>query len=89
MAKRGGFAQVPVAKPKAIAGTNPVGTVALGTATPTMVPDKQAVIHGLDVPAHTIGHPSVKGAKRYGHVAKLGHMRLSGNPGAHRLGSKK
>lgn len=82
------YSQTPVVPAGKIAGTNPIHGPALGSATPSIVPAHEGVIHGLS--EHHFGHPSVKGAHGYGHVAKLrqGHHRLSGHTGAHMLGMK-
>ncbi len=90
MAKKPLYSQTPVVPAKQIAGTNPIGTVALGGATPRTVPQAQPTIHGFDTPAHTFRTPSVKGAHGFGHIAKLrqGNHRLSGVPTAHRVGKK-
>ena len=79
------YSQVPKAKRKAIADKNPMGTVTVGPPTPKMVPQGPSDIHGLNVPAHSFKTPSIKGAQRYGNVAKL---KSSGNPKAHRVGSR-
>lgn len=75
---------------KKIAGTNPVGAqTAVGGLTPPMVPAKSAVLHGLGPVTKPIREPQVKGSHGFGHVAKLkqGHLRMSGNPAAHRVGA--
>ena len=90
MAERKGiYATQPVVKGKRITTANPVGKVALGSATPTIVPQHAGQIHGLGPVERPFGHPSVKGAHGWGHVAhmKHGHLRLSGFTGAHRLGA--
>lgn len=90
MAKKPIYSEIPVVPKKTIAGTNPMGTVALGGAKSPTVPQKASSIHGLDVPAHTFRTPSIKGAHGYGHVAKMkqGHLRVSGVPGAAKIGTK-
>ena len=90
MAKKPLYSDTPVVPKKKIAGTNPVGAVSIGSPVPTSVPQKQPGLHGLDVVPHTFRTPGIKGSHGYGHVAKLkqGHHRLSGVPGAHKLGSK-
>lgn len=90
MAKKPLYSNTPVVPAKQIAGTNPVGTIALGAGMSPLTPKKQPTIHGLNVPPHTFRSPSIKGAHGYGHVAKLkqGHYRLSGVPTAHKLGGK-
>jgi hypothetical protein len=82
MPKKGGFYTKEVVAPaKTRAGTNPMGTVTLGTAVPTQVPKREAVIHGLGPQTHPFGHPSVKGAHGYGRVAR--------HHGGHQIGKKK
>lgn len=84
------YANMPVAPKKKIAATNPLGTAQLGSATPRSVPQKEPTIHGLDIVPHSFKVPSIKGAKGFGNIAKVkqGHLRLSGNPKAHKVGSK-
>lgn len=65
------YAQVPKAAKKAIAGSNPVGSVTVGTGKLTILPQKQPSIHGLNVPPHSFRGASVKGANSYGRVAKM------------------
>jgi hypothetical protein len=89
MAKRSGiYATEPVAKAKRIANTNPVGTVATGSSQPVTVPRHPGQLHGVGPIGEPFGHPSVKGSHGFGHVAHLrhGHLRLSGDTNAHRLG---
>jgi hypothetical protein len=76
------------AKVKRTAYSNPVGKVEMGFTPPT-VPERAGQLHGLGPTSHAFGHPSVRGAHGFGHVAKLkhGHLRLSGLESAHRLGA--
>ena len=90
MASKKGFypktLQVPAKK---IAGTNPVGSQAVvGGLTPPMVPSKPGVAHGLGPITKPMRQPKLHGEGGV-HVAKLkqGHLRTSGHPGAHQLGS--
>lgn len=87
--RKGIYATQPLAKGKRIAATNPVGSVATGSMTPVIVPQHAGQIHGLGPVERPFGHPSVKGAHGFGHVAhmKHGHLRLSGMESAHRLGA--
>jgi len=88
MAKKSFYPTTLSVSGKNVAGSNPVGTPATpGVLTPPNVPKKPGVLHGLGPVTKEFGHPSVKGAHGWGHVAKLGHMRLSGHKGAHRVGS--
>ena len=90
MAKQKGiYATEPHAKPKKIANRNPVGDVQVGV-TPVTVPEKAGMAHGIGPVTQPFGHPSVRGAHGFGHVAhmKHGHLRLSGLESAHRLGAK-
>ncbi len=90
MAERKGiYATQPVVKGKRITTKNPVGTVQTGSLTPVPVPQHAGQIHGLGPVERPFGHPSVKGAHGWGHVAHLkqGHLRLSGMTSAHRLGA--
>ena len=87
MPKKGFYPQTLPVPAKKIAGKNPVGTPETpGNLTPPTVPKKEGVLHGLVPVTKEFGHPSVKGAHGWGHVAKLGHHRLSGHPDAHQLG---
>jgi hypothetical protein len=89
MAKdKGLYATEIPAKAKRTAYKNPVGTVQMGFTPPT-VPEHPGQLHGVGPTSHAFGHPSVRGAHGFGHVAhmKHGHLRLSGLESAHRLGA--
>lgn len=88
--KSGIYSKLPVAPSKRIAETNPVGKPPLGNATPPIVPQRPATLHGLGIPSRPFGHPNVKGAHGFGHVARhrSGHLRNSGVPTAHQVGKK-
>lgn len=91
MAKKGIYSKTPVVPAKQIAGTNPISGPGIGGGEPRTVPQAQPTIHGFDMPAHTFRMPAVKGSHGFGHVARMkqGHLRMSGSPSAHRVGSKK
>lgn len=84
------YASLPAVPGKVVAGTNPVGSVALGGQTPRIVPPGGGASHGFGPQEHQFGTPHVKGSHGYGHPpkARKGHERLSGNPLAHRVGKK-
>lgn len=71
MAKKSIYTSAPKVPKKAIAAGAPMGTVSLGGAKSPTVPQKPPSIHGLDVPSRTFKTPSVRGAVKYGNVAKL------------------
>lgn len=85
------FANVPAVPNKKVAGANPIGTVALGGETPRIVPAGGGISHGFGPQEHEFGTPHVRGSHGYGHPpkARKGSIRLSGDPGAHRIGKKK
>lgn len=93
MPKKGsGYAQQPLVPAKKIAGTNPKGSVAVGSKTPPTVPKPTSGFpHGFGPQVTQFGHPSVTGRHGFGHIAKEhhGHLRLSGHVGAHRIGGVK
>lgn len=79
-AKQGLYATQPAVPAKKIAGTNPIPTlVIVGSETPRLIPWKQPRIAGY------------AGPHGYGHLLKhrSGHLRLSGNKKAHRIGKGK
>lgn len=84
------YSQTPVVSEKQIAGKNPIAGPGVGNLTSPTVPEKPATVHGLGTPAKNFPHGQVPGAHGYGHPphARKGHYRLSGNPKAHKLGSK-
>jgi hypothetical protein len=84
--KKGLYATEPVAKQKRIANRNPVGTPTVGNLTPPTVPQKPAELHGIGPVAHSFPTHHVKGAHGFGHIAKHGSLRLSGDTNAHRIG---
>jgi len=89
--KKAPYSSGPAVPASKIAGSNPFGTVALGANAPPTVPHKPGIIHGEGPETRPFGHPSVKGAHGFGHVAKHkhGHLRMSGHVGAHRIGGVK
>jgi hypothetical protein len=81
MPKKKFYSQTPQASGKVLADKNPVPGPELGNLTPTIVPHHPA--HSKAVGGY------VKQSHGFGHAphAKQGHYRLSGVPGAHRLGA--
>lgn len=90
MAKKSIYASVPKAAKKRISSTNPMGSIALGSAKPPSVPQGSSGLHGLDVTPHTFRTPSIKGAHKYGNVAKLqrGGSKVSSGSVAPKVGKK-
>ena len=91
MAKKEGFyRQTPAVPDKKIAGTNPIGAVVIiGGMKPPTVPQRHlGTTHAFGPQARQIRPKHV--AHGYGHPehAKKGHLRMSGNPGAHQIGVK-
>lgn len=84
------YSNVPSVPAKQVAGTPSVGSVALGTITPRIVPEGGGTSHGFGPQIHQFGTPHVRGSHGYGHPpkARKGHVRLSGNPLAHHLGKR-
>lgn len=84
------YASTPAVPEKVIAGKNPVGTVDLGSMISPTVPKEEGASHGFGPQVHQFGTPHIKGSHGFGHPlkAKHGHLRMSGNPLAHRLGKK-
>lgn len=83
------YSQTPVVPEKEIAGKNPIPGTALGAYASPTVPQEPGKVHGLGMLPKPFKHGVVKGAHGYGHPprAHKGHLRLSGNPQAHRLGA--
>jgi len=76
------YSQTPAVPEKQVAGTNPIQGPVIGTTpTSTAVPSRPGITRALGY------HP--KKSHGFGHApkAKSGHYRLSGVPGAHRLGA--
>lgn len=91
MPKRKSFYSQTVPAPaKKLAGTNPVGSVAVGPASKLTVPAKPATVHGLGPQAQLFRKAAVPGAQKYGYVGKphKQNLKLSGHAGAHQLGSR-
>lgn len=88
--KKGFYATEPAVPDKKIAGENPIGTVELGMLKSPTVPEHEGVIHGLGPQTKQFHYPHVRGAHGYGHPpkARVGHLRYSSNPKAHRIGGK-
>jgi hypothetical protein len=88
MPKKQGFYSTGIPGKK---GTNPFGTVELGSAQVPTVPTPTGEIHGLGPHPKPFRKTFVKGAHGYGHLAKHreGHLRVSGSESAHRLGAGK
>ena len=87
MPKKGFYPQTLSVPGKKVAGSNPVGAqTVVGGMNPPTVPPKQAVIHGLGPVTEERKQPTLKGETKYGHF-KLGKLRMSGHPEAHRIGS--
>ena len=75
---------------KQIAGKNPIpGAPAVGAYKPQSVPETPGKAHGTGTLPKAFGPGHVKGAHGFGHPphAHKGHLRMSGTPGAHRLGA--
>jgi len=64
-----------------------MGSVKSGPASTMLVPQKPAVMHGVGAQAQLFRKASVPGAQKYGFVGKR-NMKMSGNPSAHRIGSR-
>lgn len=83
MAKKKSFySQTPFVPAKKIAGVNPLGQVSIGAGTPPQIPKSPGgTTSGLGArPTHVFKH-HLKPQRQHG------HMRFSGHPSAHRIGS--
>lgn len=63
---------------------------AVGSHPPASVPKSPGRFDGLGGEPHKFGKPPIGGAHGYGHVShqRVGHLRLSGHSGGHRIGKK-
>lgn len=85
--KKGIYPQGPVVPGKQVAGSNPVGSqTTVGGTAPPIVPPKAGAAHGFGPVTEERKQPRLKGEVKYGHF-KLGKLRMSGHPEAHRIGS--
>jgi hypothetical protein len=76
-----GYANEPYAPADKIADKPIIQNASLGNDMPTIVPKQQP---------HQFAKPPIGGSHGYGHGVhqRQGHARLSGAPGAHRLGKR-
>ena len=89
MAKPKFYQDVPSVPGGKIAGGQPHGKIALGSALPKMVPHEPGITRGL-TGTGGFGKPPAGSSHGYGHPpsARVGGLRLSGHKGAHQIGAK-
>ena len=81
----------PHAPANKIANKSPIQNASLGTEPSKMVPKHAGRFDGIGGEPHQFAKPPAGGSQGFGHsgAQKIGHVRLSGNSGAHRIGGKK
>ena len=80
----------PHAPANKIADKPNIQNASLGTETPKMVPHNPGRFDGLGGAPHHFGKPPAGGSHGFGHGAamRVGSVRLSGHPSAHRIGKR-
>lgn len=80
----------PHAPANKIADKPNIQNASLGNETPKMVPHSPGRFDGLGGSPHHFGHPPAGSTHGFGHAQamKVGHIRLSGHSGAHRIGKR-